>query len=109
LADLGGRRPPRRGTSATIALTGPRAYSHADVAKHADRVTGKRISIEQLTDAAVVEELVRAGVSGRSRVFRRLSMRILGLGYADVVDDVLATLSGHEPRTLGAFLETSLR
>jgi NAD(P)H dehydrogenase (quinone) len=92
---------------ATLALTGARAYSNAEVASLATEVTGKNIEVVDVSDEALAEHLKNVGVPDP---FVRLLVAVevnARAGYADLETDLIKTLTSREPTSLKTFLEAS--
>ena len=90
--------------SAIYTLTGPKAYSTAEVAALVTEVTGKPIEVVQLSDGALAEGLKGAGMPDwlvKALVSFDAVTRIGGLG---MVTDAVEKLSGRKSQTLKQFL-----
>ncbi|MFA6157622.1 SDR family oxidoreductase [Mesorhizobium sp.] len=93
--------------STTYTLTGPKAYTMAEVAALVTEVTGKPIQIVQLSDEALTEGMKAAGLPepvARMLVSFDAATRAGGLG---MVTDAVEKLSGRKSVSLEQFLETN--
>jgi NAD(P)H dehydrogenase (quinone) len=93
--------------SATLALTGTKAYSNAEVAGLTTEVTGRHIEVVDFSDEALAEHLKAAGVPDP---FVSLMVAVdvnARAGYADLENDLVAKLTRREPVSLKSFLEAS--
>ena len=93
--------------STTYTLTGPKAYTVAEVAALATEVTGKPIQVIKLSDEALNEGLKAAGLPepvARLLVSFDVAARAGGLG---MVTDSVEKLSGRKSVPLKQFLETN--
>jgi NAD(P)H dehydrogenase (quinone) len=93
--------------SKTYTLTGPKAYTVAEVAALVTEVTGKPIEVVQLSDEALTEGMKAAGLPeaiARLLVSFDAATRIGGLG---MVTDSVEELSGRKSVSLKQFLETN--
>lgn len=93
--------------SATYTLTGPQAYTTAEVAALVTEVTGKPIQVVQLSDDALTEGMKSAGLPepfAKLLVSFDATTRGGGLG---MVTDAVETLSGRKSVSLKQFLETN--
>lgn len=93
--------------SATYTLTGPKAYTTAEVAALVTEVTGKPIQVIQLSDEALTEGMKAAGLPesfARLLVSFDATTRRGGLG---MVTDAVEKLSGRKSLPLKQFLETN--
>ncbi|BCH09294.1 NAD(P)-dependent oxidoreductase [Mesorhizobium sp. 131-3-5] len=93
--------------SKTYTLTGPRAYTTAEIAALVSEVTGKPLDVIQLPDEALTEGVKAAGVPEEfARVIVSFDANTRS-GRIDMVTDAVETLSGRKPRTLKQFLEAN--
>ena len=93
--------------SKTYTLTGPRAYTTAEVAALVSEVTGKPLDVIQLPDEALTEGVKAAGVPEEfARVIVSFDANTRS-GRIAIVTDAVETLSGRKPRTLKQFLEAN--
>jgi NAD(P)H dehydrogenase (quinone) len=93
--------------STTYTLTGPKAYTMAEVAALVTKVTGKPIQIVQLSDEALTEGMKAAGLPepvARLLVSFDAATRAGGLG---MVTDAVEKLSGRKSMSLEQFLEAN--
>lgn len=95
------------GESTTYTLTGPKAYTVAEVAALATEITGKPIEVIQLSDEALTEGIKAAGVPepiARLLVSFDAATRVGKLG---MVTDAVEKLSGRKSVSLKQFLEAN--
>jgi NAD(P)H dehydrogenase (quinone) len=93
--------------SKTYTLTGPRAYTTAEIAALVSEVTGKPLDVIQLPDEALTEGVKAAGVPEEfARVIVSFDANTRS-GRIAIVTDAVETLSGRKPRTLKQFLEAN--
>ncbi|MEO5760456.1 MAG: SDR family oxidoreductase [Mesorhizobium sp.] len=93
--------------STTYTLTGPQAYTTAEVAALVTEVTGKPIQVIQLPDEALTEGMKSAGLPepiARLLVSFDAATRVGGLG---MVTDTVEKLSGRKSVPLKQFLEAN--
>ena len=93
--------------STTYTLTGPKAYTTAEVAALVTEVTGKPIQVVQLSDDALTEGMKAAGLPepfAKLLVSFDATTRGGGLG---MVTDAVEKLSGRKSVSLKQFLETN--
>jgi NAD(P)H dehydrogenase (quinone) len=93
--------------STTYTLTGPKAYSVAEVAALVTEVTGKAIEVVQLSDQALTEGMKAAGLPepvARLLVSFDAATRAGKLG---MVTDSVEELSGRKSMSLRQFLEAN--
>ncbi|TPJ56724.1 SDR family oxidoreductase [Mesorhizobium sp. B2-7-1] len=93
--------------STTYTLTGPKAYTVAEVAALVTEVTGKPIEVVQLSDEALTEGMKAAGLPepiARLLVSFDAATRAGGLG---MVTDAVEKLSGRKSLSLQRFLEAN--
>lgn len=93
--------------SMTYTLTGPKAYTVAEVAALVTEVTGKPIQVIQLSDEALTEGMKAAGLPepiARLLVSFDAATRVGGLG---MVTDSVEKLSGRKSVSLKQFLEAN--
>jgi NAD(P)H dehydrogenase (quinone) len=106
-AAIAGRLAAGATDSATLLLTGPEAYSHAEVAALVTEVTGKPIEIAPLSDDALTDVLKTAGVPDDwARLLASVDANVRA-GNNDVVNDTIETLSSRRPLPLRRFLEAN--
>ena len=93
--------------SKTYTLTGPQAYTTAEIAALVSEVTGKPLDVIQLPDEALTEGVKAAGVPEEfARVIVSFDANTRS-GRIAMVTDAVETLSGRKPRTLKQFLEAN--
>ncbi|MER8482317.1 SDR family oxidoreductase [Mesorhizobium sp. M1322] len=93
--------------STTYTLTGPQAYTVAEIAALVTDVTGKPIEVVQLSDEALTEGLKAAGVpEGFAPVVTSFDTNTRS-GRIGMVTDAIETLSGKKPKSLRHFLEAN--
>lgn len=93
--------------STTYTLTGPQAYTVAEIAALVTEVTGKPIEVVQLSDEALTGGLKAAGVpEGFAPVIVSFDTNTRS-GRISMVTDAIETLSGRRPRPLKQFLEAN--
>lgn len=86
-------------------VTGPRAYSYAEVAALLSKIVGRSIVYEDLAPEAYKALLVRQGLSNAAaEIYLALDLS-LHSGEMERVTDAVRKLSGHAPDTLENFLE----
>ncbi len=93
--------------STTYTLTGPKAYTVAEVAALVTEVTGKPIQVIQLSDDALTDGMKAAGLPepiARLLVSFDAATRVGGLG---MVTDSVEKLSGRKSVSLKQFLEAN--
>ncbi|AKU95496.1 NADPH:quinone oxidoreductase 2 [Labilithrix luteola] len=93
--------------STTLDLTGPVAYSNAEVARMVTAVTGRSIEIVPLSDAALTDALKSNGVP---EPFARLLASVdanTRMGNSDVESDVLERLLRRKPTSLERFIQAN--
>lgn len=93
--------------SMTYTLTGPHAYTTAEIAALVSEVTGKPLEVIQVPDEALSEGVKAAGVPEDFAdvvVFFDVNTRS---GRIAMVTDAIETLSGRKPQTLKQFLEAN--
>ncbi|MER9966937.1 SDR family oxidoreductase [Mesorhizobium sp. M0060] len=93
--------------STTYTLTGPQAYTVAEIASLVAEVTGKPIEVVQLSDEALTEGLKAAGVP---EAFAPIIVSFdtnTRSGRISMVTDAVETLSGRKPQPLKQFLEAN--
>ena len=93
--------------SKTYTLTGPKAYTTAEVAALVTEATGKPIQVVQLSDEALTEGMKAAGLPepiAKLLVSFVAATRAGGLG---MVTDSVETLSGRKSVSLKQFLEAN--
>lgn len=93
--------------SKTYTLTGPQAYTTAEIAALVSEVTGKPLEVIQLPDEALTEGVKAAGVPEEfANVIVSFDANTRS-GRIDMVTDAVETLSGRKPQTLKQFLEAN--
>ncbi|PDQ19202.1 NAD(P)-dependent oxidoreductase [Mesorhizobium sanjuanii] len=93
--------------STTYTLTGPQAYTVAEIAALVTEVTGKPIEVVQLTDEALTEGLKAAGIpEGFAPIIVSFDTNTRS-GRIGMVTDAIETLSGRKPRSLEQFLKAN--
>jgi NAD(P)H dehydrogenase (quinone) len=93
--------------STTYTLTGPQAYTTAEIAALVSEVTGKPLEIVQLPDDALTEGVKAAGIPEEfARVIVSFDANTRS-GRIAMVTDALETLSRRKPRSLKQFLEAN--
>ncbi|MER9130179.1 SDR family oxidoreductase [Mesorhizobium sp. M0768] len=93
--------------STTYTLTGPQAYTVAEIAALVTEVTGKPIEVVQLSDEALTGGLKAAGVpDGFAPVIVSFDTNTRS-GRIGMVTDAVETLSGRKPQPLKQFLEAN--
>ncbi|TIS54006.1 SDR family oxidoreductase [Mesorhizobium sp.] len=93
--------------STTYTLTGPQAYTVAEIAALVTEVTGKPIEVVQLPDEALTEGLKAAGVpEGFAPIITSFDTNTRS-GRIAMVTDAVETLSGRKPQPLKQFLEAN--
>ncbi|BAB48794.1 SDR family oxidoreductase [Mesorhizobium japonicum] len=93
--------------SKTYTLTGPQAYTTAEIAALVSEVTGKPLEVIQLPDEALTEGVKAAGVPEEfARVIVSFDANTRS-GRIAMATDAVETLSGRKPRTLKQFLEAN--
>ena len=93
--------------STTYTLTGPQAYTTAEIAALVSEVTGKPLEVVQLPDDALTEGVKAAGIPEEfARVIVSFDANTRS-GRIAMVTDAVETLSGRKPRSLKQFLEAN--
>ena len=93
--------------SKTYTLTGPQAYTTAEIAALVSEVTGKKLDVIQLPDEALTEGVKAAGVpEDFASVIVSFDANTRS-GRIAMVTDAVETLSGRKPQTLKQFLEAN--
>ncbi|WP_322414781.1 SDR family oxidoreductase [Mesorhizobium huakuii] len=93
--------------SKTYTLTGPQAYTTAEIAALVSEVTGKPLEVIQLPDEALTEGVKAAGVPEEfANVIVSFDANTRS-GRIAMVTDAVETLSGRKPQTLKQFLEAN--
>jgi NAD(P)H dehydrogenase (quinone) len=93
--------------SKTYTLTGPHAYSTAEIAALVSEVTGKPLAVVPVSDEALTEGVKAAGIP---EDFARIIVSFdanTRAGRIALVTDSIETLSGRKPKTLKQFLEAN--
>ena len=90
-------------------ISGPQAYSRAEIAALAGEITGKNLSYVDLPPEAFKNALVGAGMpEGFAQVFLSFELAIKA-GELEPVTQAVEELSGHSPKSLRTFLESTLK
>jgi len=93
--------------SKTYTLTGPHAYTTAEIAALVSEVTGKPLEVIQVPDEALAEGVKAAGVpEDFADVVVSFDVNTRA-GRIAMVTDAIETLSGRTPKTLKQFLEAN--
>ena len=93
--------------SMTYTLTGPHAYTTAEIAALVSEVTGKPLEVIQVPDEALAEGVKAAGVpEDFADVVVSFDVNTRS-GRIAMVTDAIETLSGRKPQTLKQFLEAN--
>jgi NAD(P)H dehydrogenase (quinone) len=106
-AAIAGRFASNSTDSAILELTGPKAYSNAEVAELVTEVTRKPIEIVQVSDDALIDGLKAAGFPlPMARLFASVDANIRA-GNSDVVNNTIEEHSRRMPMSLKQFLEAN--
>jgi uncharacterized protein YbjT (DUF2867 family) len=92
------------GPSATIELTGPEPLTGAAMAEAFARNLERPIACEYIDEAALRNEMSRAGTSDDSIGGTLESVAWFDSGEAALVNDAIAHITGHLPRTFDRFV-----
>ncbi|MER9351519.1 SDR family oxidoreductase [Mesorhizobium sp. M0227] len=93
--------------SKTYTLTGPQAYTTAEIAALVSEVTGKPLDVVQVPDEALTEGVKAAGVpEDFARIIVSFDANTRS-GRIAMVTDAVETLSGRKSKTLKQFLEAN--
>ncbi|ESY77935.1 nucleoside-diphosphate sugar epimerase [Mesorhizobium sp. LNHC221B00] len=93
--------------SKTYTLTGPHAYTTAEIAALVSEVTGKPLEVIQVPDDALAEGVKAAGIpEDFADVVVSFDVNTRS-GRIAMVTDAIETLSGRTPKTLKQFLEAN--
>jgi len=93
--------------SKTYTLTGPQAYTTAEIAALVSEVTGKKLDVIQLPEEALIEGVKAAGVpEDFASVIVSFDTNTRS-GRIALVTDAVEKLSGRKPQTLKQFLEAN--
>ncbi|MER8694175.1 SDR family oxidoreductase [Mesorhizobium opportunistum] len=93
--------------SKTYTLTGPHAYTTAEIAALVSEVTGKPLEVIQVPDDALTEGVKAAGIpEDFADVVVSFDVNTRS-GRIAMVTDAIETLSGRTPKTLKQFLEAN--
>ncbi|CCV14631.1 SDR family oxidoreductase [Mesorhizobium sp. STM 4661] len=93
--------------SKTYTLTGPQAYTVAEIAALVTEVTGKPLEVIQLPDEALTEGVKAAGIpEDFARIIVSFDANTRS-GRINMVTDAIETLSGKKPQSLKQFLEAN--
>ncbi|MER9135536.1 SDR family oxidoreductase [Mesorhizobium sp. M0047] len=93
--------------SKTYTLTGPHAYTTAEIAALVSEVTGKPLNVVQVPDEALTEGVKAAGVPEDFADVVVSFDANTRAGRIAIVTDAIETLSGRTPKTLKQFLEAN--
>lgn len=105
-AAIAGRLASGDRDDAIFNLTGPRAYSHREVAELVSRVTGRPIEIVPVSDEALLEVLKAALPEDLARLAVSVDANVR-MGNSDLVNDTIEQLSHRKPTPLERFLEAN--
>ncbi|RUU79389.1 SDR family oxidoreductase [Mesorhizobium sp. M7A.F.Ca.MR.362.00.0.0] len=93
--------------SETYTLTGPQAYTTAEIAALVSEVTGKPLDVVQVSDEALTEGVKASGVpEDFAEVIVSFDANTRA-GRIAMVTDAIESLSGRTPKTLKQFLEAN--
>jgi NAD(P)H dehydrogenase (quinone) len=93
--------------STVYTLTGPQAYTMAEIAALVSEVTGKPLQVVQLPDEALTEGVKAAGFpEDIARIIVSFDTNTRS-GRIAMATDTVETLSGRKPQTLKQFLEAN--
>lgn len=93
--------------SKTYTLTGPQAYTTAEIAALVSEVTGKPLDVVQVSDEALTEGVKASGVpEDFAKVIVSFDANTRA-GRIAMVTDAIETLSGRKSKTLKQFLEAN--
>lgn len=93
--------------SKTYTLTGPQAYTTAEIAALVSEVTGKPLDVVQVSDEALTEGVKASGVpEDFAEVIVSFDANTRA-GRIAMVTDAIESLSGRTPKTLKQFLEAN--
>ncbi|RWO46758.1 MAG: SDR family oxidoreductase [Mesorhizobium sp.] len=93
--------------SETYTLTGPQAYTTAEIAALVSEVTGKPLDVVQVSDEALTEGVKAAGVpEDFAEVIVSFDANTRA-GRIAMVTDAIESLSGRTPKTLKQFIEAN--
>ncbi|RVD51432.1 SDR family oxidoreductase [Mesorhizobium sp. M7A.F.Ca.ET.027.03.2.1] len=93
--------------SETYTLTGPQAYTTAEIAALVSEVTGKPLDVVQVPDEALTEGVKASGVpEDFAEVIVSFDANTRA-GRIAMVTDAIESLSGRTPKTLKQFLEAN--
>ncbi|TRD00769.1 SDR family oxidoreductase [Mesorhizobium sp. WSM4303] len=95
------------GESTTYTLTGPKAYTAAEVAAFVTEVTSKPIQVIQLSDEALTEGMKSAGLPESFAKVLVSFDAAARAGHLGMVTDAVEKLSGRKSVPLKQFLETN--
>lgn len=93
--------------SRIVTLTGPVAYSTAEVAALASEIVGKPITVVQLSDEQFAAGLKQGGVPDPVIPFVVSIAKTTREGHLAAVTDTVESLSGRKSQSLHAFLEAN--
>jgi NAD(P)H dehydrogenase (quinone) len=106
-AAIAGRLAVSPHDSATLMLTGPGAHTTADVANLVTDVTGRHIEIVRVSDEALANALLAAGMPEPwARLLASVDANVRA-GNSEMVTDTVETLARRKPMTLRHFLEAN--
>jgi NAD(P)H dehydrogenase (quinone) len=92
-----------------IALTGPAAYSSAELAAFLTRISGRTITYEDLTPAAYEGELAKVDTPAPFIAFRKMSFEETRRGLLSEVSSAIFDITGTHPTDGLAFIGQELR
>jgi NAD(P)H dehydrogenase (quinone) len=105
-AAIAGRLASDSADNAVFNLTGPNAYSNADVAELVSQVTGRPIEIVPVSDETLSEALTAALPEDLARLMVSVDVNVR-MGNSDLVNDTIEELSHRSPMPLERFLEAN--
>jgi NAD(P)H dehydrogenase (quinone) len=105
-AAIAGRLASDSTETAEFELTGPKAYSNAEVAELVSGITGRSLQVLPVSDDALNEALQTAGVpEAYARLWVSAEVNVRA-GNSELVTDTIEKLSRRQPTPLTQFLET---
>jgi NAD(P)H dehydrogenase (quinone) len=105
-AAIAGRLASDSADNAVFNLTGPKAYSNADVAELVSQVTGRPIEIVPVSDEALSEALTAALPEDLARLAVSVDVNVR-MGNSELANDTIEELSHRRPMPLERFLEAN--
>jgi NAD(P)H dehydrogenase (quinone) len=105
-AAIAGRLASDSANRAIVNLTGPKAYSNAEVAEIVSRVTGRPIEIVPVSDEALFDGLIAVLPEDLARLAVSVDVNVR-MGNADLINGTIEDLSRREPMSLERFLEAN--